>query len=118
MVRVPKPLIGIVLGGALGLFDGASGFFYPDLNPIMATVILYSMGKGLVSGLVIGIVARRVRSLSVGIAAGLAVGALLSYVVTLTAEAKLFWDIMLPGALLGIVVGFATQRLGRAPEPQ
>jgi hypothetical protein len=29
----------------------------------------------------------------------------------------LFWDIMVPGMLLGAIVGFATQRFGRKTEP-
>jgi hypothetical protein len=29
----------------------------------------------------------------------------------------LFWDILLPGMLLGAIVGFATQRFGRSREP-
>jgi hypothetical protein len=110
---MPRPLLGLLLGGALGMMDGFSGYLYPELGPIMATVILYSTLKGFVSGTIIGLVARRVNSLPLGIVSGLTVGVLCSYVVTLTADAKLFWDIMLPGALLGLIVGFATQKFGR-----
>jgi hypothetical protein len=28
----------------------------------------------------------------------------------------LFWDIMLPGMLLGVIVGFCTQKFGRHAE--
>ncbi|HSA93294.1 MAG TPA: hypothetical protein VLE48_09810 [Terriglobales bacterium] len=109
---MPRPLLGLLLGGALGLMDGLSGYLYPELAPIMTTVILYSTLKGFVSGTIIGLVARKVNSLPLGIVSGLTVGVLCSYVVTMTADAKLFWDIMLPGALLGLIVGFATQRFG------
>jgi len=115
---IPKPLLGLILGGILGLMDGASGYFYPELAPVMATVILYSTLKGLVSGLAIGYFARRVRSLPLGILAGIGIGAILSYAVTLTADPLLFWDIMLPGALLGLIVGVATQKLGQTTETQ
>ena len=27
-----------------------------------------------------------------------------------------YWEIMLPGSLLGAIVGFATQRYGRTPQ--
>jgi hypothetical protein len=118
MQTIPKPLLGLILGGVLGLLDGLSGLFYPELAPMMAMVILHSTGKGLISGLVIGYVARRVQSLALGIAAGLAIGAVLSYVVTLHAQPALFWDIMLPGALLGLVVGVATQKFGAPAEGQ
>jgi len=32
--------------------------------------------------------------------------------VILRAGMALFWDILLPGMLLGVIVGFATQRFG------
>jgi hypothetical protein len=114
---IPKPLLGLLLGGTLGLLDGASGFFYPGLAPIMARVIVYSTLKGVLCGLAIGFFARRVQSLPLGILAGLGIGAALSYVVALTARPGLFWDIMLPGALLGLIVGIATQKFGKSPEP-
>jgi len=36
--------------------------------------------------------------------------------VILRAGMGLFWDIMLPGMLLGLIVGFATQKYGRRVE--
>ena len=113
---IPRPLLGLLVGTGLGLLDGLSGFLYPELAPKMATVILYSTMKGVVTGAVIGLVARRVNSLPLGIASGLGVGAGLSYLVALTADKSLFWDIMLPGALLGLMVGFATQKFGRVEQ--
>ena len=48
-----------------------------------------------------------------GILAGLAIAAVLSLLAILRAGMALFWDIMLPGMLLGVIVGFATQRFGK-----
>ena len=48
--------------------------------------------------------------------AGIGIAAVLSLLVILRAGMALFWDIMLPGMLLGAIVGFATQRFGRARE--
>jgi len=48
-----------------------------------------------------------------GILAGIGIAAALSLLVILRAGMPLFWDILLPGMLLGAVVGFATQRFGR-----
>jgi len=48
-----------------------------------------------------------------GILAGLLIAALLSMLLILKAGLALFWDIMLPGMLLGVIVGFATQRFGK-----
>jgi uncharacterized membrane-anchored protein YhcB (DUF1043 family) len=55
-------------------------------------------------------------SLPLGIAFGLAVGALLAYlIVYLQAQEtpggpSYFWQIMLPGSLVGVIVGYATKR--------
>jgi len=45
------------------------------------------------------------------------IAAVLSLLVVLRAGMALFWDIMVPGMLLGAIVGFATQRFGRKSEP-
>jgi hypothetical protein len=45
-----------------------------------------------------------------GIVFGLAVGAFLAFLVAL--GNKYYWQMMLPGAALGIIVGYATQRYG------
>jgi hypothetical protein len=52
-----------------------------------------------------------------GILAGIGIAAVLSLLVVLRAGMALFWDIMVPGMLLGAIVGFATQRFGRKTEP-
>ena len=54
----------------------------------------------------------------VGILAGTAIAAALSLLVILHAGMVLFWDIMLPGMLLGAIVGFSTQKFGdKAASP-
>jgi hypothetical protein len=115
-MSLTKPMLGLALGGTLGLLDGLSGFFEPSLAPVMGSVITFSMLKGLVSGVVIGYVAQKVHSMLLGILAGVAIAALLSWLVILHAGIALFWDIMLPGMLLGIIVGFCTQKFGRGAE--
>lgn len=110
---VTKPILGLVLGGTLGLLDGLSGFFEPSLAPVMGSVITFSLLKGLVSGAVIGYVAQKVHSMALGILAGLGIAAGFSLLVIWHAGMTLFWDIMLPGMLLGVIVGFCTQRFGK-----
>jgi hypothetical protein len=66
-----------------------------------------------------GFFATRLRSLPIGIAIGLAAGLLLSYAVAAMPNpdgSHYYWEIMLPGSVLGAIVGFATQRYGRAPR--
>lgn len=108
-----KPVLGLILGGGLGLLDGLSGFFEPSLAPFMTSVITFSMLKGLIAGALIGLFATKVHSTPWGLFAGLLIASLLSLLVILRAGMALFWDIMLPGMLIGLIIGFATQRFGR-----
>jgi hypothetical protein len=115
-MRLTKPMLGLATGGTLGLLDGLSGFLEPSLAPVMGSVITFSLLKGLVAGIAIGYFSQRVRSMPVGIFAGIAIAAALSLLVILRAGMALFWEILLPGMLLGAIVGFATQRFGKAAE--
>jgi len=112
-MAVTKPMLGLAVRGTLGLLDGLSGFLEPSLAAVMSSVITFSLLKGLMAGIAIGYFSKKVHSMALGILAGLAIAAVLSLLVILRAGMVLFWDIMLPGMLLGIVVGFATQRFGR-----
>lgn len=78
----------------------------------MSSVITFSLLKGLVSGVAIGYVSQRVHSLALGVMAALAIAAALSLLVIWRAGMALFWDILLPGMLLGVMVGLATQKFG------
>jgi hypothetical protein len=56
-----------------------------------------------------------VRSVATGLVVGLALGLALSYLAAMTPDPQgkhHYVEIMLPGALLGVIVGFATQRFG------
>jgi hypothetical protein len=112
-MSLTKPVLGLAVGGTLGLLDGLSGFLEPSLAPVMSSVITFSLLKGLVAGIAIGFVSQRFHSMFMGICAGIGIAAALSLLVILHAGMALFWDIMLPGMLLGVVVGFTTQKFGR-----
>jgi hypothetical protein len=115
-MSLTKPMLGLAAGGTLGLLDGLSGFLEPSLGPVMGSVITFSLLKGLLAGIAIGYFSRRVRSMPAGIFAGIAIASVLSLLLILRAGMALFWDILLPGMLLGAIVGFATQRFGRSAE--
>jgi len=115
-VSLSKPILGLALGGTLGLLDGLSGFFEPSLAPVMGSVITFSVLKGLIAGIAIGYLSEKVRSIAIGVIAGIAIAAMFSVVVVLRAGMALLWDILLPGMLLGAIVGFATQKFGRPPN--
>jgi F0F1-type ATP synthase assembly protein I len=75
--------------------------------------------KGIIAGVAAGWYARRVRSVPKGIAFGFIVGLVLAFAVAAmpseTGE-HYWWQIMLPGSVLGAVMGWATQRYGK-PAP-
>lgn len=114
-----KPVLGLLLGGVLGIFDGLTAMFYPEVRPYIVGIVIGSTVKGLLTGLVIGLIARKTASVAVIVGAGLIVALLLAYgVAAMPAETgkHYYWEIMLPGAVLGMIVGFATAKYGRAPR--
>ena len=108
-----KVLIGVILGAVLGLFDGATAWFTPDARPMMLQIIIGSTVKGIIAGVAAGIFARKVHSTPAGIVFGLLVGLGLAYWVAAMQD-KYYFEIMLPGAIVGAMLGWATQRYGRA----
>jgi len=117
-----KTLLGLVLGAALGLVDGLSAFMYPGVRSMMVSIIFGSTVKGLLTGFATGYFQSKLRSLPLGILFGLAVGFALSFAVAATApdpEGRYYYaEIVLPGSALGAIVGYATYRFGRTPQPR
>ena len=111
VAAVNKPLLGLLIGGVLGLFDGLSAWAYPEARAMMAAIVTGSVIKGVVTGLAVGLIARWRRSLALGMAAGGVLGAVLS-VLAAVGQPDHFWAIVIPGMLLGVVTGYATQRFG------
>lgn len=115
-----KPLLGLILGGVLGVLDGLSAMLYPEVQDQIVGIVIGSTFKGLIAGIVIGFFARKVSSLPLGIVFGLAVGLFLAYLVAMSPDPvtgeHYYMEIMLPGGLVGLLVGFATQKFGVRPE--
>ena len=113
-----KPVLGLALGGALGVFDGLSALVSapgdPNIKAGIVGIVIGSTIKGILTGALIGWFARRTSSLAAGIVFGMTVGLALAYCVSLlqklAGQPPYYWQIMLPGAILGIIVGYATQR--------
>ena len=111
-----KPLFGMLLGGVLGIPDGLSALVSagddPNVRAGIGGIVIGSTVKGLVAGLLIGWFAKKVNSLPLGILFGLAVGLLLAFGVSrlqvAAGQPAYYWEIMTPGAILGIIVGYAT----------
>ena len=110
-----KILLGVVLGGVLGVIDGLTAWLTPAARPLIVGIVIGSTFKGLVSGVLIGVFARKVRSLPLGVVFGLGVGLVLAYIVAAMpppGAPHYYFEIMLPGGLVGLIVGYATQRYG------
>ncbi len=111
-----KPVLGMILGTVLGALDGASAYAYPEVRDQIASIVIGSMAKGLVAGLITGFVARKLHSLPWGILAGFAVFALVTLPIAVmendVTHKVYFFEIIIPGAICGAIVGFATQRYG------
>jgi hypothetical protein len=103
-----KPLLGIVVGAVLGALDGLSAWFSPEARPIMMTIVIGSTVKGIVTGLLAGLIARWRKSTALGVVGGLAIGFLLSSLAAL-GQPDHYVEIVLPGMIVGGLVGFVTQ---------
>ena len=108
-----KPVFGLLLGGFLGIFDGLSAWFYPEVRTQIMGIVIGSTFKGLITGVCIGYFAKKVNSLGLGILFGLAVGMFLAFLVAAMpnpAGKHYYFEIMLPGSLVGAIAGYATQK--------
>jgi MFS family permease len=107
-----KPILGLVLGGILGVFDGLTAYFTPEVRNALLGIVIGSTFKGLIAGLSIGFFSKKVHSLPWGIVFGLAVGLFLAFLVAAMPSETgkhYYFEIMLPGAIVGAIVGYATQ---------
>jgi len=112
-----KIMIGLLLGTLLGAIDGGSAWFTPAVRAQMAGIIIGSSLKGLIAGVAAGIFARKVNSVPLGILFGLAVGFVLAFIVAYMQHGYYF-EIILPGSIVGMIVGYATQKVGTSvPAP-
>jgi hypothetical protein len=115
---VNKPLFAILLGAILGVFDGLTAWFTPEVRDQIVGIVIGSTIKGVLTGLLIGFFAVKVHSLLWGTIFGLIVGAFFAYLILLMNPGHTL-NIMLPGSLVGLIVGYATQRhsAGAGPVP-
>jgi hypothetical protein len=114
-----KIVLGLVVGGILGIFDGLSAWFTPAVRAQLLGIVIGSTVKGLIAGILIGYFAKKVNSLPLGLLFGLGIGLLLAYAVAAmpNPEGKhYYFEIMLPGGIVSMIVGYATQRFGQTSQ--
>jgi len=110
---------GLLLGLVLGAVDGATAWFYPEARSMMGSIMMGSSVKGMVVGLLCGWFARKVHSTTLGIVVGSGLGLLFAFLVAATDTVNgthPYLQIMLPGFVVGAIVGFLTQRVGGSKQ--
>ena len=107
-----KPLIGVVLGAILGAIDGLTAWFTPAVRDQLGGIVIGSTIKGIIAGVAIGFFAKKFHSLPIGILFGVVVGAFLAWLTALL-NGGYYFEIILPGTIVGLIVGFATQKYGK-----
>ena len=112
-----KVLVGLIFGLVLGAIDGATAWFTPEARPLIGGILIGSSIKGMIVGSLSGWFAVKVHSIKWGIAVGAGLGLLFALLVALMQKSH-YLEIMLPGFLLGGLIGFLTQRLGTPAVPQ
>jgi hypothetical protein len=109
-----KPLLGVILGAILGAIDGLTAWFTPAARDQLGGIVIGSTIKGIIAGVAIGFFAKKFHSLPIGIVFGVLVGAVLAYLTALM-NGGYYFQIILPGTIVGLIVGFATQKYGKEP---
>jgi hypothetical protein len=110
-----KIMVGLLFGLILGALDGATALLYPETRPVIAGIMMGSSFKGMLVGVLSGWFARKVQSTAWGIVVGSALGLLFAYAVAAMDATKgqpHYLEIMLPGFVVGAIIGFLTQRMG------
>ncbi|MCG3128038.1 MAG: hypothetical protein CHACPFDD_02912 [Phycisphaerae bacterium] len=113
-----KPMLGLLLGTVLGLIDGISapwGLNDPELWDGLLGIVIGSTFKGLVAGILIGAVARVSDSIPITVVFGILVSSAFAFLVAYL-NGKYYLRITLPGAILGAMVGYVTQKYGLGPR--
>jgi hypothetical protein len=65
---VRKVLCATLLGGFLGIFDGLTSLFTPEVRDQIVGIVIGSTVKGLLTGVIVGFFAKKVHSLALGTA--------------------------------------------------
>jgi hypothetical protein len=115
-----KIVVGLVFGAILGVVDGATAWFTPEARAGIVGILIGSSIKGMIVGVFSGWFARKVHSTLWGIVFGASLGLLLAYGIAALPQPNghhYYLEIMLPGFVVGAIIGFLTQRIG-SPAPQ
>ena len=104
--------VALLVGGALGILDGLTAWFTPEVRSQLLGIVVGSTVKGLIAGALIGLFARKTTRFAWTVLFGTAVGALLALGIAML-QGSHYLEIILPGTLVGLLTGYATMRYGR-----
>ncbi len=111
-----KILVGLLFGLILGALDGATAWFYPEARSTLGGIMVGSSIKGMLVGMLSGWFARKVQSTMWGVMMGSSLGLLFAFLVAAMSTVNgrhPYLEIMMPGFVVGAIVGFLTQRMGK-----
>jgi hypothetical protein len=111
-----KIVVGLIFGAVLGALDGATAWFTPAVRDAIGGIMVGSTVKGMLVGLLSGWFARKVDSTTWGIVVGSLLGLAFAFAVALMQPGNYYLEIMLPGFVVGAIIGFLTQKMG-TPTP-
>jgi hypothetical protein len=116
-----RPLLGLLAGGVLGAADGLSSLVTsPEVRDQLAGIVMGSSLKGVLAGVIVGVIARKLHTSRTGTLVGVGVASVLTLPIAHLNAAHYgrpdyYWKIMLPGALVGAIVGYVVMRYGKSP---
>ena len=114
-----KIVFAMLVGAILGAFDGMTAWFEPAVRDQIGTIVMLSSLKSVIAGLLVGVFAVFVQRRAAIAVFGLAMGLALAFLVAMSPDPKTgehyYAQIMIPGAIVGLLVGYATARYGGKP---
>ena len=112
-----KPWLGLLLGAVLGAIDGLTALLSgtDEVKQQIIGIVIGSTTKGLLVGVLTGWYAARVSSMTKGLLVGGAIAAAFAFAIAAfpQPDGSHYWvEIMVPGTIVGLLVGYATQKFG------
>ena len=105
-----KVQLGLLSGFVLGLLDGLSAFFVPEAREMLGMIITSATTKGIITGLAIGLIARKVEGIPKNVLIGGGIGAVLSALAAIPSGS--YVQIIAPGIIIGLLIGFIVSKWG------